>query len=574
MEITAINIVEQPFSVGKNNALPLGRGRLSARFRRMNILIFAVALCIIATVTILMLNGIIKTISVGYAEQYALSLSEALSERINREIYAVSKIAHSSDVIDWLGDEGDKDKTASAVEEMVDIVSDLYSYNLYVGLESSLNQYRIGIDFIEGDILLIDILDINDPADAWYFNAINSGRDYVLDIGIDREMGRKRVWVDYKVSKDNIPLGVISTGLEFSHIVGELFSQFDSSNIRGLIIDEQGTILMDSALMRDKDFLFSEFQAHIDEEFQNPELFSVVGSYLESAGLYLEEPGEPMVVNLKSGSYRNVTLMPVKATNWSVVILSGGVSLLNSSYFLPIIITVLVLLTVVALVTSAANYRLIFLPLGKLDRSLTSLRENTEGRIYGAERNDELGALSKTIQDLFTKANVDALTCIYNRRFMENNFEQSMDILSRASGLLSVLMIDIDFFKMYNDTYGHDQGDICLKEVARVISSGIMRINDFTARYGGEEFVVVLPSTDENGARVVAEKLLDMVFKLNIPHSKSTVAACVTVSIGFTTGRVTYGQNWKEYIKRADEALYLSKNNGRNQVTFLRMHNP
>jgi len=294
-------------------------------------------------------------------------------------------------------------------------------------------------------------------------------------------------------------------------------------------------------------------------------------SHLRGIEGYAEESGNPVVTKLSSGSYRNATLTPIKATNWSVVILSASASLFDISYFIPLLITVLVLLTTVALITSAANYRLIFLPLGELDRSLLTLRESTEGCVYGAERDDELGDLSKTIQDLFAKANIDALTGIYNRRFMENNLEQIIEMLSRANGLLSVLMIDIDYFKKYNDTYGHDQGDVCLKEVARAMSSGIKRKNDFTARYGGEEFVAILPSTDENGACVLAEKLICAVRKLNMPHLASTVEPFVTVSIGVTTGRVTYGQSWKEYIKRADEALYTSKQNGRNRFTFLEM---
>ena len=98
-----------------------------------------------------------------------------------------------------------------------------------------------------------------------------------------------------------------------------------------------------------------------------------------------------------------------------------------------------------------------------------------------------------------------------------------------------------------------------------------MRVNDFAARYGGEEFVAVLPNTDESGAHIVAEKLLERVRDLGIPHSGSTTAPYVTVSIGVTTGMVEYGRSWREYIKRADEALYASKQNGRNQITFLEM---
>lgn len=571
MEGAVINIFERSPTEKKAGGLSPGGGRLAARFRRMNTLIFAVAFCIMAAVMLLLLNGIIETISADYAQQYALSSAEALGTHINREIDVVSQIARNSDVINWLADEGDESKKALAVERLSSVVSDLYSYNLYIGLERSLNQYRVEMDYVDSDITLINVLNKNEPDDAWYFKTIGSDRDYFLDIGIDQELQRKRVWIDYKISQDGEPLGVISTGMEFSHVVGELFTQYERGNVRGLIVDKEGNIFMDSALMHDKDFLFSDFETRIYEEFSNQELISVIESYLDNAEVFPEETGNPVVLNLKTSPYRNATITPIRATSWSVVILSGGVSLFNISYFVPILIIVLVLLAAVAIITGTANYRLIFLPLGKLDRSLTELRKNTEGRIYGSERNDELGELSKTIQDLFTKANVDALTGIYNRRFMENNLEQNMEILSRANGLLSVLMIDIDYFKKFNDTYGHDQGDICLREVARAISGGIMRINDFVARYGGEEFLVVLPSTDENGALVVAEKLLNRIRKLEIPHSGSTVAACVTVSIGATTGRVEYGQCWKEYIKRADEALYMAKNNGRNQAEFLEM---
>jgi len=568
-------LVDQPSTEKKRRGLLSGGGRLAAQFRHMNILIFTAAFCVMATVMFVLLSGVIATISADYAQQYALSSAEALSARINREIDLVSKMVRSGAVVEWLADEDNEEKKELAVKEMTDKISELYSYNLYVGVEKSHNQYSMFVDNAVGDATIIDVLSTDDPDDAWYFKSINSDREYLLDIGIDLELQRKRVWIDYKVMKDDVPLGVLSTGLEFSHMVGELFTYYESGNMRGLIIDEYGDIHMDSALIRDREFLFSKFNARIDEEFPNTELLAAIESHLHNNGGYFEgysgETVKPVVTKLSSGMYHNVTIIPIKSTNWSVVILSGRVSLFDISYFIPILITVLVLLLIVAFITSAANYRLIFLPLGKLDKSLTALRENAEGHVYGAERDDELGELSKTIQDLFAKANIDALTGVYNRRFMENNLEKTMEMLSRSSGLLSVLMLDIDFFKKYNDTYGHGQGDICLKEIARATSTGIMRQNDFTARYGGEEFVAILPNTDENGARIVAEKLLARVRELKIPHSDSTVAPYVTVSIGITTGRVTYGQSWKDFIKRADEALYISKRSGRNQFTYIEM---
>jgi len=171
--------------------------------------------------------------------------------------------------------------------------------------------------------------------------------------------------------------------------------------------------------------------------------------------------------------------------------------------------------------------------------------------------------------DLTDKVNYDALTGIHNRRFMEDNLAALIKSLSRSGAQLSLLMLDIDFFKKYNDTYGHSEGDNCLKSVAAIIAESVNRKpDDFVARYGGEEFAVVLPSTDENGARYIAEKILGDIRAKNIPHKLNEVASCVTISIGGTTGIVEYMQKGEDYIRRADEALYLSKNNGRNQYTF------
>jgi diguanylate cyclase (GGDEF)-like protein len=162
----------------------------------------------------------------------------------------------------------------------------------------------------------------------------------------------------------------------------------------------------------------------------------------------------------------------------------------------------------------------------------------------------------------------DALTGIYNRRYFDETLFRLLKHLSRSGGKLSLMMIDIDFFKKYNDTYGHAEGDTCLKIVADTLSSSIPRASDFVARYGGEEFVVVLPNTGGSGACKIAEKLLANIRDRNILHEKSDAANYVTVSIGVTAGKVGRSPNGGDFIKRADELLYLSKQNGRNRYTF------
>jgi len=173
------------------------------------------------------------------------------------------------------------------------------------------------------------------------------------------------------------------------------------------------------------------------------------------------------------------------------------------------------------------------------------------------------------INELTNVVHYDVLTGIYNRRFMEESLKRVIKLISRSGGALSVMMLDIDYFKKYNDTYGHRQGDICLKSVAEAVAGTLSRAEDFAARYGGEEFVVVLPHADANGAQMIANKILAKIQALNIPHKKSDVADRVTVSIGVTTGSVKHGQNYDTYLKRADEALYISKNSGRNRSTYI-----
>jgi diguanylate cyclase (GGDEF)-like protein len=171
------------------------------------------------------------------------------------------------------------------------------------------------------------------------------------------------------------------------------------------------------------------------------------------------------------------------------------------------------------------------------------------------------------------EAEYDVLTGIYNRRFFDINIKRIINFLSRSGGLLSLLVIDIDFFKRYNDTYGHVEGDNCLKITAQTIFNSISRADDFAARYGGEEFVVVLPNTDEKGACLIAEKLLDNIRNCNIPHEQNDAANCLTISIGAVTGKVLHTHSADDFFKKADEMLYKSKQNGRNRYFWKSLSN-
>lgn len=178
-------------------------------------------------------------------------------------------------------------------------------------------------------------------------------------------------------------------------------------------------------------------------------------------------------------------------------------------------------------------------------------------------------SLNMSKLDLMDKVRYDALTGIYNRRYLDENIDKIVEALSIKKDELCVMMLDVDFFKRYNDTYGHSEGDECLRRIAKTIAESLTRESDFVARYGGEEFVVLLPNMDENMARVTANRILENIRAQDIMHEANEVAPYVTISIGVTSSRVLHAQTGEDYIKRADEALYLSKKRGRNRYTYI-----
>ncbi|SLM27411.1 Putative diguanylate cyclase, signal transduction family protein (GGDEF domain protein) [Desulfamplus magnetovallimortis] len=174
----------------------------------------------------------------------------------------------------------------------------------------------------------------------------------------------------------------------------------------------------------------------------------------------------------------------------------------------------------------------------------------------------ELDQAIKHSRDLETKLNQDPLTKVYNRRAYHKRISDEMERFLRYKTIFSILVLDIDFFKKVNDTYGHAIGDKCLQEITRR-TKPLLRKNDMLARYGGEEFVIVMPETAADGALAVAEKIRQTIEKIEFIYKKDTIK--MTVSIGVS--EVTDGdKNHEKVFERADAALYRAKNEGRNRV--------
>jgi diguanylate cyclase (GGDEF)-like protein len=162
----------------------------------------------------------------------------------------------------------------------------------------------------------------------------------------------------------------------------------------------------------------------------------------------------------------------------------------------------------------------------------------------------------------------DGMTGLYNRRIFDHYVERLWRQSRRDGTAVAIIFVDIDFFKVYNDLYGHQAGDDCLKRVARCIARGAKRPFDFAARYGGEEFVLVLYGPPDDYARSVPEQIRRNVLDLAIPHDGSQVAKYVTVSVGLALATPQTTRSLAGAIQTADEALYQAKREGRNRLVF------
>ncbi len=174
--------------------------------------------------------------------------------------------------------------------------------------------------------------------------------------------------------------------------------------------------------------------------------------------------------------------------------------------------------------------------------------------------------LADAYEAIKRQAVFDALTGIPNRHSFSERILTEFNRSLRDRNPLSVIIGDIDHFKLYNDTYGHAGGDECLKIVAKTIQKSLKRPGDFCARYGGEEFIIILPATDQKGAKAIADEIRSNILAINIPHEKSLTHKIVTISLGVATKEHGEMITHERLLKMADDALYQAKDTGRNRA--------
>jgi len=355
-----------------------GEHKVSLRFRFINIALFLLTSLIMGVVLIGVLQNITKQVSVDYARYFAANAAGTFGAHLAKEIALVSKAVSSHQIIEWFLDEDNYQKKLMAYDEMIGTINQLASKDLYIAIQKTLNEFTLAKNSDVNDIKAVGKLDPDYYDDAWYFDCIASNMEYVLNVDIDKVLHRKLVWLNYKVVYNGAPIGVFCAGLNFADVAEELFSHYNGSKIRSLIIDADGVIQMDSSLLN-TDFLKYDNEISIEEEFKDPKLIDAVNTWLEGIIGYFEIGEEPTIVELSGGfsrrglshndKYRYATIAPIGSTNWSVVTLFDSSSLFSLSKLIPLFILMSVLFIAFAFATSIMSYRFLYKPAVELARS-------------------------------------------------------------------------------------------------------------------------------------------------------------------------------------------------------------
>jgi len=395
-------------------------------------------------------------------------------------------------------------------------------------------------------------IDPDDPEHYWYNMTLYETKTYNLNINYNPSLNLTNLWINAPVfDKDQRAIGMLGTGMDLPEFINALTMNYYGAT-EFYFFNSAGEITgaRDIELVEKKISLADELGQ------TGEEILAEIQNLKDGEINYFETKDRRGVA----------AFCKIPALDWNIAAIHRftiGDTLQTGMTFL---FAVMMAIIFCIFVVFNLFVSILLEPLNHLIKTLSQISVEWDLKPQSeVNENDEVG----TLGEFLNMTIIDQLTGIYNRRFLSGHMKRIIKLLSRSGGKLSMLMVDIDCFKNYNDTYGHDAGDICLKTVANTLAQCVSRGDDFVARYGGEEFVVVLPNTDEKGAGVIAGKILRKIYECKIPHKSSDVTEFITVSVGGTTCAVKYSHTERDFIKRSDEALYKSKQEGRNRYTFI-----
>ncbi|MGL1892379.1 MAG: diguanylate cyclase [Spirochaetaceae bacterium] len=505
------------------------------------------------------------TISVSMIQSFVVLpafLSLEKKEAANNMKRIVDALNNEIDHLDTLcNDWATWDDTYNFVMDNSD---EFISSNLTDQIFNEIGLSLIYIINTEGDVIWGKVFDLENNKEI---NLKNFPQDnFVIDHPIINIKNNIQDLSEYKI------VGVYNTEKGPVLITTELILTSEAEGpSHGFMI--MGIILNDDIIKKISAQTSVEFD--IIDLYNNSDIeaYKSITDSLNKKPLYIEENSDDSSYNLYSYYYDiegNPSFL-IKIV-FPRTISKQGKRIIKYATISIIIAGIIVLLLIILLLNKYILY-----PILKLDKHMTSIMKNNDFSIrLGTESKDEIGDLTRAFNYFITKiekqrlqlkklSTIDALTNIGNRRKFDETLLLEWNRQKRFKKNITLLLIDIDYFKNYNDYYGHQAGDECLKKIGQLLAKKTKRAGELAARYGGEEFGLIFSNNDNEDIIKLTKSLLADMKELNIRHAKSEIAEFVTFSIGIAFMSPKDNDEIKDFILMADKALYRAKESGRNQ---------
>lgn len=549
-------------------------------------LLLAACLVLLASVAVW---SVFQRTTLGIIEQWGERLAAVqvqydrsrLLQPLEREIALARQLSDSIVLRRWAMGPDDPALEAQAFAEMESFRRNFGDNSYFVALRANNGYYFNDAQNTYAEDRLRYRLRRGRPADAWFFRLIEEGRDFHLNVNPDVELGVTKLWIDVLMRDRNGEiLGVVGTGLDLETFLGKIL-EIQQPGITTLFVDYNGAIQLhrDRRLIDHASFIKPEGQKRtldllVDLPRDAERLSEIMGDLRD--GPDQAQGVKTAFVTVEGKRYlAGVAFLP--ALGWFEVTLLDLEALMPLEGFMPVALVFVLTLLVTLLVFHQVLRRQVLAPMVSLETAMQRVQagdmspselprgRGEMGRLMNHFRNmaeaircntEELEErVRERTEALQAVAVHDVLTGLINRRGMQERLEEQIQRLSREGNPFGLIWLDLDQFKQLNDAQGHAAGDQALTQVAEVLQSGL-RPYDRASRWGGDEFLVLLSPCDRPTLALVAERLRREVAMIEVEGMP------VTVSVGASLA--VPGDGLDDILKRADEALYQAKDDGRN----------
>lgn len=510
--------------------------------------------------------------------------SARLLQSLEREIGLARQMASSSTLIEWAQDPDEPALKADAIRQMESFRSNFRDNSYFVALRKNGQYYYNNAENQYAGNQYRYTLDANKPEDAWFFQLIEEGRDFHLNVNPDVELGVTKLWIDVLMRNDQGEvLGMVGTGLNLDDFLQDIVD-IGQEGITTLFVDYNGAI----QLYRDRNYI--DFASIIKPEGQKNTvdlLFEDPQDKQQVLGmLQMLKQREGRVGAVESGfvtvdgrkHLAGVAFLPT--IGWFEITLLDLNTLVPPSYLWPLVAVFLVSLLISLALFHLIIQSRILRPVVALEDAVKRLREGNFNLPYLPKPDNEIGRLvdhfetmanrvqlntrdleqkvAQRTEELQRLARIDALTGLKNRRGLDELLEAEIERGHRSQQEFGLIWLDIDHFKAINDKHGHQAGDEILCRVALWLRANV-RPYDHPGRWGGDEFVVLLSPCDPPTLERIASRICE-----GVEEESRKTGLPVTVSIGGYLCKP--GDTSDTILRQADRALYQAKARGRNQV--------